>query len=148
MAVNISKLTSREAVLKSINYCNELGRDEFLKKYGFKRSRLYPIEHNGQSYDSKAIAGVAYGIQHSTSALRARDFSGGISTVVPALQALGFNIPELQHPAAQLVIGAAYTRKALLERFGGQMQRGIWTPQEFPVVFNFFRTEWKSLWLP
>ncbi|TAM52620.1 MAG: HNH endonuclease [Paraburkholderia sp.] len=38
---------------------------------------------------------------------------------------------------ASLVKGATYLRKNLLEQYGGQLQKGIWTPREFPVVFIF-----------
>mgnify|MGYP003386388407 CR=1 FL=1 len=33
--------------------------------------------------------------------------------------------------------GTTYIRKDLLEKYGGQLQKGIWTPREFPVVFIF-----------
>ena len=129
-------LTSREAVLDAIAECDQMGRDEFLKKYGYKHSRLYPLHYEGHTYDSKAIAGVAFGKQHGTPLL-AKDFSGGLATVVPTLATLGFSATAARHPVEQLVMGTTYFRKDLREQFGGQLQKGIWTPKEFPVVFIF-----------
>ena len=136
MSAVLSKLTSAEAVIKAIEECEKLGRDVFLERYGYKRSRLYLINYAGKTYDSKAIAGVAYGHQHG-SPLRPRDFSGGAETVIPALSRLGFTVSPTPHPATHLVKGATYFRKDLLELYGGQLQKGIWTPREFRVVFIF-----------
>lgn len=136
MPANLSLLTSRKAVEEAIAECDELTRDAFLKKYRYKRSRLYPLEHNGKVYDSKAIAGVAFGKQHGTP-LKSSEFSGGLATVVPLLRNLQFLIRDTAHPARVLRIGKIYYRKDLLRVYGGQLQRGIWTPKEFPVVFLF-----------
>ena len=136
MTNKLSLLTSPDAVEAAMADCDQLGRENFLKKYGYKYSRLYPLHHNGKTYDSKAIAGVAYGKQHGT-ALKAKDFSGGAATVVPALGRLGFHVKETPHPIASLIKGTTYFRKDLLEQYGGQLQKGIWTPREFPVVFIF-----------
>ena len=136
MPANLSLLTSREAVEEAIVECDELTRDVFLKKYRYKRSRLYPLEHRGKTYDSKAIVGVAYGKQHGTP-LRSSEFSGGLATVVALLRKLQFFIRDTAHPARVLSVGNTYYRKNLLEVYGGQMQAGIWTPKEFPVVFLF-----------
>lgn len=136
MPAQLSNFTSRDAVLAAIDECDLLGRDEFLKKYGYKRSRLYPLRHEDGVYDSKAIVGVAYGKQHGEP-LRAREFSGGVSTVVPLLKRLGFEAKKAAHPAIDLVVATTYFRKNLLELYGGQLQRGIWTPKEFSAVFIF-----------
>lgn len=133
---NLSLLTSREAVEDAIAECDELTRDAFLKKYRYKRSRLYPLEHRGKIYDSKAIVGVAFGKQHGTP-LKSSEFSGGLATVVALLRKLQFFIRDTAHPARALSIGKTYYRKDLLQLYGGQLQRGIWTPKEFPVVFLF-----------
>lgn len=136
MTSHLSQLTSKAAVEAAIAECDELGRDNFLKKYGYRYSRLYPLHYKGKVYDSKAIAGVAYGKQHGA-ALKAKDFSGGLATVVPTLEGLGFVVKTTPHPVFSLVEGATYYRKDLLEQYGGQLQKGIWTPREFPVVFIF-----------
>ena len=66
-------------------------RKAFLKKYGYKYSRLYLLDYNENVYDSKAIAGVAFGKQHGTP-LKANEFSGGAATVIPTLVKLGFSV--------------------------------------------------------
>ena len=142
MSLKLSLLTSRSAVEEAIAECDALTRDGFLEKYRYKRSRLYPLEYRGRIYDSKAIVGVAYGKQHGTP-LKSNEFSGGLATVVPLLRKLQFFIRETLHPARALVVGRTYFRKDLLELYGGQLQGGIWTPQEFPVVFLFSGTNGK-----
>jgi 5-methylcytosine-specific restriction protein A len=136
MSPNLSLLTSRSAVEEAISECDALTRDVFLKKYGFKRSRLYPLVLGSRIYDSKAIVAVAFGRQHGIP-LKSSEFSGGVATVMPVLERLGFSVQEPVHPATALIVGRTYSRKELLERYGGQMQGGIWTPKEFPVVFLF-----------
>jgi 5-methylcytosine-specific restriction enzyme A len=136
MANSLSLLTSATAVSEAIQECDTLGREPFLKKYGFKHSRVYALRHDGRLYDSKAIAGVAFGKQHGTP-LKASEFSGGAATVVPVLTGLGFADFFSAHPGEYLVASKTYFRKDLVELFGGQLQAGIWTPKEFPVVFLF-----------
>jgi hypothetical protein len=70
-----------------------LGRERFLAKYGFGKAREYFVFHEGRHYDSKAIAGVAYGYEHPNEGpLSADSFSGGENTVRKALQQLGFTV--------------------------------------------------------
>jgi 5-methylcytosine-specific restriction enzyme A len=97
---------------------------------------LYPLVLGSRIYDSKAIVGVAFGKQHGAP-LKSSQFSGGVATVMPVLESLGFHVHEPVHPATALIAGRTYSRKELLERYGGQLQGGIWTPKEFPVVFLF-----------
>lgn len=131
----LSSLTSVDAVRTAIAECDKMGRDKFLDHYGYKYSRLYPLHFGGKSYDSKAIAGVAFGKQHGD-ALKPKEFSGG-KPVILALDRLGFVVEAASHPVASLLKGATYFRTDLRDRFGGQLQKGIWTPREFPVVFIF-----------
>jgi 5-methylcytosine-specific restriction enzyme A len=51
----LSDLTA-SAVVKAIEEFDQLGRDSFLKKYGFGRARGYVLQKDGHSYDSKAIS--------------------------------------------------------------------------------------------
>ncbi len=91
--MSLSNLTSRDAVLAAIAEYDAIGRDEFLARHGFGQATRYLLEHNGRRYDSKAIAGVAHGIEHpDLGPLRSEDFSGGASTVKPALEILGFRV--------------------------------------------------------
>ena len=91
--MGLADLTSREAVLKAVAEFDELGRDEFLKKYGFGRARDYFLRLGDRLYDSKAIVGVAHGFQHpNLGPLKASDFSGGEATVKRLLEELGFDV--------------------------------------------------------
>ena len=68
----------REHVLQAIEKCDECGRDEFLEKYGFRKATGTWLVHNGRSYDSKAIIGVAHGYARpDLGPLTSSDFSGG-----------------------------------------------------------------------
>ncbi|EKX55903.1 putative type II restriction endonuclease [Rhodobacter sp. AKP1] len=83
----------RGDVLKAIDEFDNIGRDAFLEKYGFGRSRSYFLSHNGKLYDSKAIVGSAH--QHASPAvgsLAAENFSGGEATVKKLLEALDFEV--------------------------------------------------------
>src|SRR5437870_2571932 len=84
---------TRQAVLAAVDEFDELGREEFLRKYGFGLARDYLLVHDGKRYDSKAIVGVAYGFQHPDEGPLASDeFGGGRGTVIPVLESLGFEI--------------------------------------------------------
>ncbi|WP_218136259.1 HNH endonuclease [Nonomuraea jiangxiensis] len=79
----------REMVLAAIEEYDQLGRDAFLDRYGYREARDYFIIHNGRRYDSKAIAGVAHrGVGGRP--LRAAEFSGGSATVGRVFGHLGF----------------------------------------------------------
>jgi hypothetical protein len=101
---------SREAVLRAIEECDRLGRDEFLARYGYRRSKSYLLVHNGKSYDSKAIVGVAYGFENpGEGPLKSGDFVGGANTVQRWLERLGFTVQsdsqssgQTQHPSKPL----------------------------------------------
>lgn len=136
MSKSLLQLTSPQAVLDAIHECDAMGRDKFLRHYGYRHSRLYLLHHEGRVYDSKAIVGVAFGKQHGAP-LQSTEFSGGEATVIPCLTRLGFAARKNEHPATQLVIGKTYFRKSLIEVYGGQLRAGIWTPREFKAVFIF-----------
>jgi hypothetical protein len=77
------------AVLAAVGEFDELGRDAFLKKYGFGKSRGYFLQHQSKPYDSKAIAGAAHGkLGEGFEALAPADFSGGDKTVAKRLREL------------------------------------------------------------
>ena len=102
MTRSLSDLTSRAAVLAAFDEFFLIGRDQFLSRYGFKRSRNYLVldPRSGAEADSKAIAGVALGKQYPESGpLRSADFSGGDATVASRLQSLGFAV---RHMGAEL----------------------------------------------
>ena len=81
-----------EHVLQAIEECNQCGRDKFLEKYGFYKSINIWLVHNGQSYDSKAIVGVAHGYARpDLGPLTSGDFSGGV-VLKTRLKRLGFSV--------------------------------------------------------
>lgn len=89
----LSDLTSAAAVQAALDEFFLMGRDRFLARYGYGRSRHYVVldPRTGLEADSKAIAGVALGKQYPESGyLRSSEFSGGDATVASRLQSLGF----------------------------------------------------------
>jgi hypothetical protein len=91
MALN--DLTSREAVESAVDEFDEIGRRPFLAKYHFGGSRLYLVMRDGKPYDSKAIAGAAFGFQHpDLGPLTSKEFSGGQHGAKAKLEELGFEV--------------------------------------------------------
>jgi hypothetical protein len=83
---------SRREVLKAVAEYDNIGRDAFLRKYGFGKARSYHLVVNGRHYDSKAIVGAAYGYLTRREALTAADFTGGAASVAHLLNGLGFAV--------------------------------------------------------
>ena len=89
--MSLTDLTEPNAIRLALREFDELGRDEFLRRYGFGPSKEYFVEFDGKQYDSKAIVGAAYGHQYpERGPLRHEQFSGGDATVRPKLEELGF----------------------------------------------------------
>ena len=110
--MTISKLTERSAVLDAVIECDELGREAFLAKHGYREARQYWLVVDGHRYDSKAIVGVAYGYQFPNEGpLASSEFSGGEHTVRRVLERLGFEIVGPEEGAPSEV----QLRKALFE---------------------------------
>lgn len=106
--MSLSLLSSPEAVRSAMAEFDELGQDEFLAKYGYRPAREYFLEEGGRRYDSKAIAGVAFGKQYpDRGPLKSDEFSGGFNTVRDKLQQLGFNIVSQGSPSPRVVITAS-----------------------------------------
>ncbi len=133
--MNLSGLTSRDAVLQALAEYDDRGRDKFLDDYGFGKAQSYYLQHGGRLYDSKAIVGVALHFQTGQS-ITAADFSGGGATVKRKLEELGFVVDVLDTP--QFVVGRTYHRRSeILGIYGGQWGRGIATPADRPYIFLF-----------
>lgn len=95
----LAELTERSAVIKAIEEYDRLGQQAFLDRYGFRRSRGYILRSDGKDYDSKAIAGAAYGYQFpERGPLRSADFVGGENTVQSKLEDLGFQVVGPSEP--------------------------------------------------
>jgi 5-methylcytosine-specific restriction protein A len=86
---------TKDAVASALTEFDQLGRDAFLKKYGFGAARSYFVVNEGREYDSKAVAGAAHGYATGV-ALSPGDFSGGEATVAALLRALGFTVVSRQ----------------------------------------------------
>lgn len=94
-------LTDRNAVLAAIKDFRKRGRDDFLEHHGYGRARDWFLRQDGLLYDSKAIAGVAAGIQEKGPALHHKAFNGGAVTVVRKLRALGFEVVDVRDPTTR-----------------------------------------------
>jgi MrcB-like, N-terminal domain len=95
--MGLSDLTDRNAVLSAIAEYDRMGQTAFLEKYGYAPARRYRLAYNGNTYDSKAIAGAAYAYQFPHQGpLKHEQFSGGEQTVVPVLERLGFEVQNLE----------------------------------------------------
>ncbi|PZO40732.1 MAG: hypothetical protein DCE92_01935 [Alphaproteobacteria bacterium] len=91
--MSLNLLTDPNAVHAAMDEFDALGSEAFLAKYGYGRARSLFIAREGSLYDSKAIAGVAFGIQFpDRGPLKPEEFSGGEATVRPRLEALGFTL--------------------------------------------------------
>lgn len=98
MPAELSRLRSPAAVQTALDQFESLGRAAFLALYGFGRSRDFLVRNpkTGNLCDSKAVVGAAYGFEHPEHGPLAHDeFSGGEATVVPRLQALGFEVVKV-----------------------------------------------------
>lgn len=143
----IADLTSASAVRDAMREYDRLGRDAFLSKYGFRPARSYFLKENGRFYDSKAIAGVAYGIQHPDRGhLAGRDFVGGDATVRPKLESLGFeivwggNATTSDLASERLEVGHIYPRENLIELFSitdATINTGVFRPAGYRSIWLF-----------
>ena len=89
----LSDLTDPNAIRKAAAEFDELGREEFLRRYGYGRAIRYFVRIDDRLYDSKALVGAAHGVQFpDRGALSPSEFSGGEQTVRPTLERLGFNV--------------------------------------------------------
>ncbi|MEU8627132.1 hypothetical protein [Streptomyces sp. NPDC048669] len=84
-------------MLKVLAEHDELGREAFLTKYGFGETRSYVLVHEGQEYDSKAIAGVTHKWDHGR-ALASVEFSGGKDHAAAWLKRVGFEVKAIKNP--------------------------------------------------
>lgn len=105
------KPLTRDAVIRAVEEFDVIGRDDFLKTYGYGEADGYWIIYDQgryDRYDSKAIVGVAFKfIEGIERPLLPSEFSGGRATVLPALQRLGFEVevnaqaaPGMRRPAS------------------------------------------------
>jgi len=97
--VSVREIKSRDSILAAISEHDQLGRAEFLAKYGFGEAKRYFVVANGKRYDSKAIAGAAHGFEFpDRGPLRSNEFTGGEASVARKLRELGFDVEVLDRP--------------------------------------------------
>ena len=94
---------TRHHVLQAMREYDDLGAPQFLPRYGFGKSRNYLLVHDGRSYDSKAILGVAHRFATGRQA-ESGEFSGGRYGAAAVLESLGF---EVQVDGDEVVDGEA-----------------------------------------
>lgn len=92
-------LVTRSHVLQAMAEYDRIGDREFLRRYGFGRSRIYTVWNDGQEYDSKAILGAAYFHATGTPAGSA-DFRGGEQGAATVLKEKGFDVAVNEVEAA------------------------------------------------
>jgi 5-methylcytosine-specific restriction protein A len=91
--VTLSDVTDPDAVLAAMAEYDEVGGEAFRARYGFRVSRYYELEHEGRTYDSKAIVAVAHGKQHpERGPLRPKELRGGANGAAGRLERLGFTV--------------------------------------------------------
>jgi len=94
----LSELHDDDAVKRAMAEFDEIGRDAFLRKYGFRSSRAYLIEYKGKNYDSKPILGAAFGYAFpQRGAMGPSDFKGGEAAAERKLRELGFVVTHISH---------------------------------------------------
>lgn len=98
--MSIEDITDPTAVAQAISEFDRVGRDAFLKTYGFGEATRWYVEQNGSHYNSKAILGVAHKYQFGQ-ALGPHQFYGGRPTN-RKLEDLGFTVINLDKSEGEL----------------------------------------------
>ncbi|QCB92453.1 hypothetical protein [Cellulomonas shaoxiangyii] len=97
---------TQQHILKAIEEFDARGGDEFLALYGFEPTGELPIVHEGRTYDSKAILGVAH--RYATGRLAtSEEFSNGMAGAVAILRKRGFEVVEPEPAPAAVAAPAA-----------------------------------------
>jgi 5-methylcytosine-specific restriction enzyme A len=85
---------TRAGILQAIAEHDRLGVDAFRASYGFRAAVSWVLLHEGRTYDSKAIAGVAH-LYDFGQALKPSQFSGGKDHSVAWLRREGFTVEKV-----------------------------------------------------
>ena len=85
---------SREAVLRAIGEFDELGRETFLQRYGYNRSRHLWVVHEGRRYDLKAVWAAAHIEPGTPLPVPMPKPSNSRHDVKPQLEKLGFTVKD------------------------------------------------------
>ena len=125
--MGLNNLNNQGSILKAINEFDSLGREPFLKKYGFAKSAKYYLVHEGRKYDSKALIGAAHFYEFGQPLLPS-EFSGGESHTVKKLRDLGFTVISTEPNYLELTRNDVLSvlsrvdsegREVLLKEYGG-----------------------------
>jgi hypothetical protein len=124
-----------EAVRRAVAEYDELGREGFLKKYGFRKARGYYLVIDGERFDSKAIVGAAHGFEFPDEGpLRSTDFAGGQDYAGKKLRDEGFEVVGPGRPAEKLRPLRVWVEKTdtnRVDRQEGPLKVGsaLWSPK-------------------
>jgi 5-methylcytosine-specific restriction protein A len=88
LPIPLSEVTADD-IHESLKLYSRFGRDRFLKIYGYKPSHTFKIRIGKKLYDSKAIIGVAAGLE-------AGDFSGGKARLLPICRRCGYTLMNVK----------------------------------------------------
>ena len=87
------ELSDPKAVFEALAEFDRLGREVFLRKYGFGHASRFRIVHKGRQYDAKAVIGAARGFEFpERGPLSSDDFPSNARAVKGTLEQLGFDV--------------------------------------------------------
>ncbi len=84
---------TQQHILQAIAEYDARGGDEFLDVYGFVPADDYPLVHEGRSYDSRAVLGVAHRFATGRIATP-EEVESGFDGAVTILRRRGFTVSE------------------------------------------------------
>lgn len=84
---------TQQHVLQALAEYDARGEEEFLDVYGFVRSDDYPVVHEGRTYDSRAVLGVAHRFATGRIATP-EEVASGFDGAVAILRRRGFTVTE------------------------------------------------------
>jgi hypothetical protein len=84
---------TQQHILQALAEYDARGGQEFLDVYGFAPSDDYPLVHNGRSYDSRAVLGVAHRFATGRIATP-EEVESGFDGAVKILRRRGFMVSE------------------------------------------------------
>jgi hypothetical protein len=84
---------TQQHILQALAEYDARGGQEFLEVYGFAASEDYPLVHEGRSYDSRAVLGVAHRFATGRIATP-EEVESGFDGAVTILRRRGFTVSE------------------------------------------------------
>jgi hypothetical protein len=98
--MSLALLTSRDAVQAAMDEFDQLGRQNFLARYGFGESSALLRAPNGNRYDAEPVLAAAVGKQHpGRGALQPGEFRADAAVVADKLEELGFAVVDAYEPS-------------------------------------------------